>query len=150
MSTLTLLPHPDVLTSAFWLHGPLTSHVCLLTLVRAQDAVQIAHPLILHPVRLSVIEHPFPVDTPSGLCIFLMSQVLTLSKRLYVFLTVSVIKYYYSIISTFDLLSNNILRSQRFTLPFCHTVKFQGSDEQFDNLHTVAGIPTFCDPMITQ
>ena len=149
-SSLTLLPHPDVLTSAFWLHGPLTSHVCLLTLVTAQDAVQIAHPLVLRPVRLSVIEHPFPVDTPSGLCIFLMSQVLTLSKRLYVFLTVSVIKYYYSIISTFDLLSNNIVRSQRFMSAFCHTVKFQGPDEQFDDSHTAAGIPTFCDPMITQ
>ena len=150
MSSLTLLPHPDVLTSAFWLHGPLTSHVCLLTLVTAQDAVQIAHLLALRPVRLSVIEHPFPVDTPSGLGIFLMSQVLTLSKRLYVFLTVSVIKYYYSIISTFDLLSNNIVRSQCFTSAFCHTVKFQGSDEQVNDSYMAAGIPTFSDPMITQ
>ena len=125
-----LLPHPDILTSAFWLHGPLTSLVCLLTLVTAQDAVQIAHPLVLRPVRLSVMEHPFPVDTPSGLGIFLMSQVLTLSKRLHVFLTASVIKYYYSIISTFDLLSNNIVRSQRFMSAFRHTVKFQGSDKQ--------------------
>ena len=149
-SSLTLLPHPGVLTSAFWLQGPLTSHACLLTLVRAQDAVQIAHPLVLRPIQLSVIEHPFPVNTPSGLGIFLMSQVLTLSKRLYVFLTASVIKYYYSIISTFDLLSNNIVRSQRFTSPFCHTVKFQGSDEQCDDSHTATGIPTFCDPMITQ
>ena len=145
-----LLPHPDVLTSAFWLHGPLTSHVCLLTLVTAQDAVQIAHPLILRPVRLSVIEHPFPVDTPSGLGIFLMSQVLTLSNRLYVFLTVNVIKYYYSIISALDLLFNNIVRSLRFTSAFCHTVKFQEPDEEFNDSYTAAGIPTFCDPMITQ
>src|SRR5205807_9114598 len=101
-------------------------------------------------VQLSVIELPFPVNTPSGLGIFLMSQVLTLSKCLYVFLTISVIKYYYSIISTFDLLSNNIVRSQRFTSALCHTVKFQEPDEQFDDSHTPARIPTFCDLMITQ
>src|SRR5207302_4187729 len=99
---------------------------------------------------LSVIEDPFPVDMPSGLGIFLMSQVLTLSKLLYVFLTASVIKYCYSIISTFDLLSNNIVRSQHFTSPFYHTVKFQESDEKCDDSHTATGIPTFCDPMITQ
>src|SRR5207237_10863375 len=111
-------------TSADWRHGPHSSSISFLMLLIAQDAIQIAQPLVFRPVQLSVIEHQFPVDTPSALDIFLMSQVLTLSKHLYVFLTVSVSNYCYSIISTFDLLSNSIVHSQHFTSAFCHTVKF--------------------------
>lgn len=79
---LILLPRRDVTTSASRLPALLMSHARFLAAVRPQDAVFLLSFQVLRPV-LSVVEHPFPVDTPSGLVsMFLMSQALTFSGRI--------------------------------------------------------------------